>query len=143
MSTKFHSVNRGRTCFYLTILRVREVKFAELLHGGDVSLVGAGVGRVQQPPGLAQVSRHEVLHGPQLGLAVETAAVLGVQAVASGQRQPQLQAQVRGEPRAGRGGGALGRVDVDLLKVVLFITFIMIMGADFFVNFGMKNIMCI
>ena len=54
-----------------------------------MSLVGAGVGRVQQPPGLAQVSRHKVLHGPQLGLAVETAAVLGVQAVASGQQQPQ------------------------------------------------------
>ena len=61
VSTKFHSVNRGRTCFYLTILRVREVEFAELLHGGDVGLVGAGVGRVQQPAGLVQVSRHEIL----------------------------------------------------------------------------------
>ena len=40
----------------------REVEFAELLHGGDVSLIGAGVGRVQQPAGLVQVSRHEILH---------------------------------------------------------------------------------
>ena len=135
MSTKFHSVNRGRTCFYLTILRVREVKFAELLHGGDVSLVGAGVGRVQQPPGLAQVSRHEVLHGPQLGLAVQAAAVLGVQAVAAGPRQPQL--QVRREPRAGRGGGAVRRVDVDILQVALIIA-----SSDQHYN-GEENILCI
>ena len=42
-------------CFHLAIFRVREVEFAELLHGGDV-------GRVQQPAGLVQVSRHEILH---------------------------------------------------------------------------------
>ena len=49
-------------CFYLTIIQNREVEFAELLHGGDVSLIGAGVGRVQQLAGLVQVSRHEILH---------------------------------------------------------------------------------
>ena len=49
-------------CFSLPIIQDREVEFAELLHGGDVSLVGAGVGRVQQPAGLVQVSRHEILH---------------------------------------------------------------------------------
>ena len=118
-----------------------EVEFAELLHGGDVGLVGAGVGRVQQPPGLAQVSRHEVLHGPQLGLAVETAAVLGVQAVAAGPRQPQL--QVREEPRAGRRGGAVRRVDVDLLQVVLNITslirFLFELTCTLFISSG-KNL---
>ena len=52
-------------CFYLTIIQDREVEFAEfaeLLHGSDVSLIGAGVGRVQQPAGLVQVSRHKILH---------------------------------------------------------------------------------
>ena len=85
---------------------------------------------MQQPPGLAQVSRHEVLHGPQLGLAVQAAAVLSVQAVAAGPRQPQL--QVREEPRAGRRGRAVRRVDVDILQVV-FIRF----------NTDAKNVLCI
>ena len=66
----------------LPVLAVAELELAQLLHSFDVGLVAPGVGLVEQPPGLPQVSRHH--HLQVLPLLLEARPVALAQTRAPG-----------------------------------------------------------